>query len=187
MLQSNGAASFTRSLGTSGTTFQITANGGVFHSANTGQLTVNIGGAGAQQVWGSTVGTNLVGTLQFGSTPANKQTLFQNGIDLNGANRTINVTGNTTANSGDSDVISGVIVNSNGTAGLTVTGNAPLTLTGSNTYNGSTTINTNAILQANDGVGLPTGSFLSLNGGVLQSNGAASFTRGLGPAVPPSR
>ena len=194
ILQSNNAASFTRSLGTSGDTFQFTANGGGF-SANGGVLTVNIGGSAGTVQWGTTVGSQIVSTLQLGSASANNETLLQNGIDLNGANRTINVTAGT---GGDSDVVSGVITNSTGTAGLTKTGNGTLTLTAANNYNGGTIVNggellltgtgaysgttsvTSGILQANDGVGLPTGSYLALNGGVLQSNGAASFTRSLG-------
>ena len=39
-----------------------------------------------------------------------------------------------------------------------------------------------AALQATDGIGLPTGSFLKLDGGVFQSNGTSTvaFSRGLG-------
>ncbi|MEZ0258036.1 MAG: autotransporter-associated beta strand repeat-containing protein [Chthoniobacter sp.] len=156
VLQSNNSsASFTRSLGTSGSgNFQFTANGGGF-SANGGQLTVNIGGATAGQTWGSTVGTNLVGTLQFGSVSANAKTLFQNAIDLNGGTRTINVTAGT---GGDSAEISGAITNSTGTSGLTKTGTGTLILSGSNTYNGITTISTGTLQFGN---GSTTGSLLS--------------------------
>ena len=95
-LQSNNAvAGFTRSLGTTGSnTFQTTANGGGF-SANGGLFTVNLGGSGATQTFGTTVGTNLVGPLLFGSATANNETLFQNGLNLNGAAQTITVTAGT--------------------------------------------------------------------------------------------
>ena len=53
-------------------------------------------------------------------------------------------------------------------------------LAGVNTYSGTTTISAGAFL-ANSSVGLPSGSFLYLNGGVLQSNasGTTTFTRTL--------
>ena len=43
-------------------------------------------------------------------------------------------------------------------------------------YGGNTTIRA-GVLQANDGIGLPTNSFLSLDGGVLQTEGTATFSR----------
>lgn len=52
-------------------------------------------------------------------------------------------------------------------------------LTSTNSYTGNTTIFGGA-LQANSGTGLPTASALILSGGVLQSDGPATFTRGLG-------
>jgi autotransporter-associated beta strand protein len=55
-----------------------------------------------------------------------------------------------------------------------------LALTATNTYTGTTTVSAGT-LQANNAAGLNNSSFLSLDGGVLQSNGATSvsFTRGL--------
>ena len=52
-------------------------------------------------------------------------------------------------------------------------------LTGNNNYSGDTTIG-GGILQGTIGTNIPSGSFLRLDGGVLQFNGAASFTRSLG-------
>ena len=69
----------------------------------------------------------------------------------------------------------GGAINNNGS----VTQNGPGTtiLSGANTYSGSTTIS-NGVLQANIGAGIPSASFLSLDGGVLQSNGTrVTFTR----------
>jgi fibronectin-binding autotransporter adhesin len=66
-----------------------------------------------------------------------------------------------------------------GTSGLTKIGAGALTMSAANTYSGVTTISGGA-LHANSGAGLPTGSFLSLDGGVLQSNGTTTFSRSLG-------
>ena len=197
VLQSNGRRQLHPHPWHLGQPFQLTNSGGGF-SANGGMLTINIGGNATPSMvqWGSAVGSQIVGTLQLGSASANNETLFQNGIDLNGSNRTINVT---TGSGGDSDVILGMIGNTAGSvAGLTKTGNGTLTLSAANTYNGGTTVSggvllltgtgaysgtttvTSGVLQANDGIGLPTGSLLSLSGGVLQSNGSANFTALLG-------
>ena len=173
VLQGNLAASFTRSLGTAGNTFQF-ANGGGF-SANGGVMTVNIGGAAtpATMQWGTTVGSQIVGTLQFGSTSANNQTNFENPIDLNGANRTINVTAGT---GGDSALISGLISTSSGTAGLTKTGGGTLILNTANTYNGTTTLS-GGILQIGTSAALGTSNNVVFGGN-------ASLTAGTSLTLP---
>ena len=69
-----------------------------------------------------------------------------------------------------------------------ISGNRPIVQNGdgatqfsatNNNYTGDTTIKSGA-LQANSGTGLPTNSFLSLDGGVLQSNSTVTFSRSLG-------
>ena len=114
-------------------------------------LTVNIG-SGTALTWGTTVGTNIVGTLKFGSATAANVTTFQNAINLNGATRTIQVDDNPSTTA-DYAVISGVISNGTGTAGIIKTGTGLLSLTGADTYNGSTTIS-GGLLKADQGVGL---------------------------------
>jgi autotransporter-associated beta strand protein len=187
VLQSNGAVTFTRGLGTGGGAFQWNTNGGGF-SAGDNSMTVNLYGDGRAINWGSAVGSNIVGTLKFGSSTANSVTTFQNGINLNcsvdGSNnpiaRTINVEDN--PNSGnDVAVISGVIANGSATSRLTKTGPGTLVLTGLNTYgdgagydSGATQIDQGA-LQADFGAGYSINSGLILNGGVLQSNSAVTF------------
>ena len=54
-------------------------------------------------------------------------------------------------------------------------------LSNTNNYSGGTTISS-GVLQANIGVGIPSTSFLTLDGGVLQSDGGnpVSFMRSLG-------
>ena len=59
-------------------------------------MTINVGGHATPSTltWGTTVGTNIVGTLKFGSTTSQNVTTFRNPVNLNGANRTINVDDN---------------------------------------------------------------------------------------------
>jgi fibronectin-binding autotransporter adhesin len=71
---------------------------------------------------------------------------------------------------------------SESSAGLTLTkvGAAPLELSGTNTYTGATTISAGT-LRANDGVGLPAASLLTINGGVFETG--ANFARTAGTAA----
>ncbi|MBM3861047.1 MAG: hypothetical protein FJ395_15560, partial [Verrucomicrobia bacterium] len=57
-------------------------------------------------------------------------------------------------------------------------GAGTLRLTGTNTYGGTTYIH-GGVLQAVEGVGLPT-NYLTLNGGVFEALGGGTFTRSLG-------
>ena len=67
-----------------------------------------------------------------------------------------------------------------GTIALVKTGPGKLTLpSGNSSYSGNTTLSA-GVLEANSGQGLPNASFLVLDGGVLQSCGAATFNRGFG-------
>ena len=56
----------------------------------------------------NTTGNNIKGTLMLGSTTSANVTTFQNGLNLNGANRTIQVTDNPNSTA-DYSVISGNI------------------------------------------------------------------------------
>jgi autotransporter-associated beta strand protein len=88
--------------------------------------------------------------------------------------RTLTLTGNST---GDNEIKLQLV--NNGASALSVSkGSTGLwLLSGSNTYTGATTI-AGGVLQAQDGVGLPTTSNLTLNGGVFQSSGI--FSRPIG-------
>jgi autotransporter-associated beta strand protein len=112
---------------------------------------------------------NLLGDIVNRS--ANTQTINLD-LVLDGSTRTVN-----TANG--NIVINGVVSQSGGTQGLIKTGNNTLVLAGNNTYQGETEI-AGGVLRANDGAGLPTLSHLKISAGVLESIGAASFSRNLG-------
>ena len=145
--------------------------------------------------WGNSVSNNGTpgflpegSALTFGSPTADNQVNFTDNIDLNGEIRRIDVVAGT---GGDSALISGVISNVQVYAtnvGLQKTGAGTLILSGSNTYNGTTTI-ASGVLQAVDGVGLPSTSNLVLSGSiaqtgvgaVLQSSG--TFDRSMGTAA----
>jgi autotransporter-associated beta strand protein len=181
ILQSNGTATFTRNLGTaSGTFYWSATGGGGGFSAGGGNLTVNIGGSGtpATLLWGTSAGTNIIGTLKLSSPSALSQTILQNPINLRGADRTILVNDNPNATT-DFASITGAIGNTTGTAGIVKSGTGLLVLSTANNYNGNTTISGGA-LQADPGAGIPSGSFLILDGGVIQNNATSTFTRGLG-------
>ena len=171
VLQTNGTAAFSRNLGTSGSgNFQWTANGGGF-SASGGKLTVTVAN-GSGLVWGN----DLLGTLKLSSATANAETELVNSIDLNGSSRTIDVAGGA---GGAFATLSGNVFESVAGGGLTKTGAGTLVLKGTNSYTGSTVIR-GGTLQASEGAGLPAASFLSFDGGILQSDGPAAFTRSLG-------
>jgi len=177
----NAATSFTRSLGTSGANkFQWNTNGGGF-SANGGQMTVNIGGAGAGLVWGTTVGSQIVGNLDFGSGSANDKTLFVNPIDLNNTattalTRTIQVVAGA---GGDSAEISGIISNSGAAAALSKALGGTLVLSGANTYSGGTSIIAGSIGIGNNSAlgtaGLTLGGTSAITPTIFASGGTRTI------------
>jgi fibronectin-binding autotransporter adhesin len=177
VLQSNssGAVTFKRSLGVPGSgTFEWSAGGGF--SAGPAALTVNVGNQGTPSTltWGNTPGSNIIGTLKFGSTTSQNVTTFRNPVNLNGVDRTINVDDNP-ATAADYTVMSGAITYGSGTAGLTKTGGGVLCLTAGAGYNGATTISGGVVQED-----LPSNGFLGLDGGVWESLSGGTFTRGLG-------
>jgi len=164
VIESIGATTFTRNLGTSGSnTLQWTGSGGF--SAGGGKMTVAVGGTGSPTplVWGAGNFVPLGSTLMFGSPAADSETELKNGIDLAGGDRTVFVDDNPLS-AGDFATISGVV--SSTSAGLVKDGPGTLLLSGANTYTGATTVVAGA-LRAADGAGLPAASNLVLGGGVL--------------------
>jgi len=126
--------SVTQSLGSGAGQIRIIGGvSGFGENSSTHGITVNIGNAGGTLQWG-TANFNP-STLVLGASSGSTGTLtFQNGIDLNGAPRTVLTAGGTST-------ISGVLSNSNGTAaGLIKTGTSTLILSNANTFTGLTTI-----------------------------------------------
>lgn len=121
-----------------------TADGG-FSADSTANRTLNVGGAGAILTWNSTANFLGTGALLLNSAASGNTTVLANGLDFNGADRTIYVEDG----GGAIDArIDGVI---SGTGGLLksgggVNGGARLFLTGANTYTGTTTIRNGEVL-----------------------------------------
>ena len=168
---------FDRPVATTATAGSVTwggSTGGGGFAASTAPLVVNLGGAGATLKWGTGgfVGTGGVQTLFLNSVSSWADVDFQNGIDLNGGTRTIQVDDNGFTGL-DFATISGVISNSTGTGALNVTGAGPLILSAANTYNGNTTILSSGPLFVGS-IGNATGttsSSIGASGGDLRFNG----------------
>ena len=140
VLQADGdsTVTFTRTLGTAAGNFQWTANGGGFSGSDGGgPMIVRVNNGTSTLTWGNTVGANIVGPLKFGSVGSAQPVTFQNGINLNGAARTINVTDNAYLTT-DYANISGAI---SGSGGIVKTGGGMLYLSNtSNSYTGGATV-----------------------------------------------
>ncbi len=122
-------STFTRELGTGAGQVQFVGSGGF--QAVGGDRTVNLGGAGATVTWGEGGFVGDGHRLVLASSNNTTKLTFANGIDLNGANRDIEVQANSLAE------ISGVI---EGDGGFTKRGNGFLLLGSANTYTGPTRI-----------------------------------------------
>ena len=177
---------FSGGLGTGNNQIQIFGDSG-FGGGN-GMSTWVIGTAGSTLQWGSTYfnptslkflvpGIDNLGPSIYG------QVTLNNGLDLNGAARTIFVTPASGATPGVSYAAVGVISDTaGGSAGsLIKTGGGYLQLTGANTYRGTTTINTGVLVAAVAEVAGTSGPFgkpttavgsLLFGGGTLQYSSA---------------
>ncbi len=172
-------ANFTRALGSGANQIQILGGTSGFSEQGATGGTFNIG---TTAQWGSANFNPSVFVLQGGAGQSNLngQLTFSSGIDLNGGSRTISVSGIDLTGTSN---ISGVISNSTGTGSLIKIGSGPLTLSNTNTYNGSTTI-TAGTLIANTTASLGNSSAtntLIFNGGTLRATGTITSvaTRGV--------
>jgi autotransporter-associated beta strand protein len=165
VIQSSG--SFTRSLNaapaaaTGGVNFNATSAGGF--AASTNKLTVNIGGSAAPLTWAT--GGFAGGTLILSSSTSLAEVEIVNPINLNAANRTIQVDINTTTNS-DLATLSGVVSGGAG-SGLTKTGAGILQLLAQNAFVGDTAINGGTVRAVDIGNSLSTSSNFGTGAGKI--------------------
>ncbi|QIF00280.1 autotransporter-associated beta strand repeat-containing protein [Roseimicrobium sp. ORNL1] len=157
-------AEFTRALGAGAGEIQLSGPA-VGFTAVGNAATINLGGASGTLQWGSAFFNPTV--LVLNDANADNAIEFKNGLDLNGAVRTIT----TTSAAANAATISGIISNSTGTAGMIKTGAGTLILSGANTYGGATTL-TQGVLAAGHNSAFGT-STVVLNGGTLQAAGGS--------------
>lgn len=194
VFQSSGT--FSRALGTCAGQVQWASDGGF--AAHGGKLTVqlvplqDIDGnpvpATSPLVWANDSGTSTVvatagfvcdgSVLTFGSSSADSQVDFTNGIDLNGEIRQIDVAAGV---GGDSALLSGNIIDSQGGGGLLKTGAGELVLSGSNNFAGGITV-ADGTLVLSTGQAIADGSSLtvgdaSLFAGAIPDLAASGITR----------
>jgi len=129
-----GNGNFNRGLGTGVDQVQFTGSGGF--AAYTADRAVNLGGASAGVTWNAGSFVPVGSALILGAATADTTVDFQNPIDLNGANRTIQVDDGPALVEGK---ISGAISGIGG--GIVKTGTGVLALSGVNTYDGGTAVN----------------------------------------------
>ncbi|OYV04300.1 MAG: hypothetical protein CFE26_17640, partial [Verrucomicrobiales bacterium VVV1] len=120
-------------------------------NGNTAMSVILGNNAANEAVWGSAVFNPSVFVLQTSASQAASSLNFQNRIDFNGSDRTIQVSGGTTGAA--SATISGIVRTSTGTAGLTKTGSGLLILSAANTYNGNTTVSGGTLQIGNNTAG----------------------------------
>ena len=126
------AGDFSRALGTGAGQVAFAGSGGF--AATGAARTVNLGGAGAQVTWGAGSFIPNGGELLLGHANANNTVTLVNPIALGASDRTVNVARGTGTMDG---VLSGALT---GDGGLVKTGEGLLSLTGTNTYAGNTTV-----------------------------------------------
>ena len=170
---------FSGGLGTGSNQIQIYGDSG-FGGGN-GNSNWRIGTAGSTLVWGALGEGTATGffnptSLKFLTSADNMgpsiygQATLDNGLNLNGAARTVSVLAATGTNAITSSkgTISGVISGSTGS--LIKTGGGNLVLSGTNTYGGGTTVQAGMLQLANASALGATSGPLTVNAGLLNLN-----------------
>ena len=169
---------FQRNLGTGSDQFQITGGVSGFSASGAARTVTVNNDANQTLTWGTS--TFAPSTLVLNESTAGFALTLTNKIDLNSASRTIAV--NTPSIGTLSATVSGVISNSGGSAaGLTKTGVGTLILTGTNTYNGTTTVSTGGVLNIQNADALGS----TAAGTVVQSGAALQIQGGITTAAEP--
>jgi autotransporter-associated beta strand protein len=179
-----GAGDFTRSLDTAATATAANFTGAGGWAAYGADRQVNLGGAAATITWAA-ANTGFNGqTLLLGSATATHRVTLVNPLDLGTALRTVQVADG----AGATDATLSGDLSSGAGGGLTKTGTGVLSLTGSNSYAGATTVNA-GVLRLDSASAVPGGigssggtSAILFTGGIL-GLGTGDFTRGLNTAA----
>ncbi|MFN4943171.1 MAG: beta strand repeat-containing protein, partial [Akkermansiaceae bacterium] len=135
---------FLRGLGMGSDQFQITGGISGFDANGSARQVIVGNNAAFELQWGNVSFNPSELLLGYHSPSATGTISLLNKIDLNGATRTVTVNASTATLSGD-------IRTSSGSAGLTKTGAGTLILSGSNTYNGATTISAGTLTLSSAG------------------------------------
>ena len=166
---------FSRELGTGAGQIQWASGAAGGFSAQGGALSVTLGSTASPLVWGSTPAfVSASGQLLFGSSSSDSAVTFTNDIDLNGANRTIQVVDNANSTT-DRAVLAGVISGTNG--GIVKTGSGELQLTGANTFTGAVSVSNGTLTVSSIGRSGTAASNLGA-GNATMSLGSGSTTGG---------
>ncbi|WP_207910680.1 beta strand repeat-containing protein [Chthoniobacter flavus] len=158
------SSDFTRAVGSGNNLVTFLAGGGGF-SAFGADRAVNLGGAGAALTWGSGGFLASGNKLILGSPYANATVDFQNPLNLNGGNQTVEVQSPNITGVGGK--ISGAITGTGGS--LSKTGQGILNLSGANTYTGQTFVKAGTLLvsgsiSGSSAVNVSSGAELKLTG-----------------------
>ncbi|WAC18767.1 autotransporter-associated beta strand repeat-containing protein [Luteolibacter sp. SL250] len=155
-LNGTGAGDLTKALGTAAGNIQFTGDAGL--SAHGGNRVVNFGGASAGITWGQanflTFGDATDGdyTFKLSSVLSDSNIEIQNGINLNGKTRVVEVAnGSAAVDATLSGALSGDL-----SAGLIKTGAGTLSLTGTNTYQGATRVDAGRLIIGSGGINAST-------------------------------
>lgn len=170
----------TRDLGTADGQIQITGGRSGFSNMQgdaTGNAFVKFTDANTQVTWGSA--TFNPSTLVLNDTGASTTLRMQNPFDLNGANRTVEVSATGRgADRGTYATLEGVLSGSGGA--LTKTGVGTLMLNAANTYDGGTVINQGSLWFDKTAAMPTTGNVTVNDGGILSISvgGGGEWTTG---------
>ncbi|MBX3742961.1 MAG: autotransporter-associated beta strand repeat-containing protein [Akkermansiaceae bacterium] len=150
------AGDLTKAIGTTAGNIQFTGDSGL--SAHGANRVVNFGGASAGITWGAanflTFGDTTDGdyTFKLSSVLSDSNIEIQNGINLNGKTRVVEVAnGSAAIDATLSGALSGDL-----SAGLIKTGAGTLSLTGTNTYQGATRVDAGRLIIGSGGINSST-------------------------------